>query len=765
MYDFSEQQIDAIIKALRQIFSAERNPRNPLKAGSVRSRLKGNVHISAIKGLVDLVNEDTWPRNFRGLLENQLAVEFDYNQTAKLVSWLGEDAMPLWPGPYMLYGEEDFSDMCQFLEKHIGQLLNEKEINKKSLKGLQDAFNADPFDHPLSVLRQEMKKFESLSIQDLNADVMREYWDILLDLYEEYELPSPPSWGYWRVTRGNQETEIEINGRVATLIVPRGAMTNWHHYPTRPARLEWPILPVEQRGSTFYMAVAPIKELDAVGMVPHLQTVMSSSLTAGRILDRDKARNQWQRGLDTRRAQAIAMFTEMDNSIIANTPLLFVANSEAVEIKGSKAIINWDWLPKWTDTSAGGYRDVNAAGRDSRPMWIIDGQHRIRGGARSTSGMELKIPIILFPSDFNMSQVAKVFAEINTLQAPLKPLHMLFMQHRFQISSTKKPRDFAAVNGVPKDDNSRRNHMSYELAAFLAANVKSPLFNRIEFLESNGNNRTVAKADQWLQYTRGWFSSIIEYEDGTLSKEQIEKEVLAFFDAFVEMANARNRKGWSDSGVEKSVIERIYFFVVLMRIYPEVRKRAKGVAIQNGAAVNDPLEKEAFKEVMAPWKNICWNRDDFKQWIVPGSGETRRSHLYWWMRDALDANKVASEEQVHSEIQGTRGKGLYAKPVIAEISVSGGNVTANGQPWMTRKGAVLLFSSYRPLATLPSCEWVVSDALGNIQLEATSQADEAAGHVELKVPFAPWVGHGKIVVRSKWRNWAGVVENELILEA
>lgn len=761
MYDFSEQQIDAIIKALRQIFSAEKNPRNPLKAGSVRSRLKGNAHISSSKGLLELINQDTWPKNFRGLLENQLAVEFDYNQTVKMVSWLGEDAMPLWPGPYMLYGEEDFQDMCSFLDKHIGELLNDK---KKSLKGLQDAFRADPLEHPLSVIRQDVKKFESWSIQDLNADVMREFWDILLDVYEGYELASPPSWGFWRVSRGNQETEIEINGRKATLIVPRGAVTNWHHYPTRPARLEWPILPVEQRGSTFYMAVAPIKELDAVGMVPHLQTVMSSSLTAGRILDRDKARNQWQRGLSASRAQAIQMFTEMDNSIIANTPLLFVANSKAVEIKGSKAIINWDWLPKWTDTSGGGYRDVNAAGRDSRPMWIIDGQHRIRGGARSTSGMELNIPIILFPSDFSMSQAAKVFAEINTLQAPLKPLHMLFMQHRFQISSPKKPRDFAAVNGVPKDDNSRRNHMSYELAAFLAANVKSPLYNRVEFLESNGNNRTVAKADQWLQYTRGWFSSIVDYEDGAFSREQIEKEVLAYFDAFVQMANAKGRNGWSDSGLEKSVIERIVFFVVLMRIYPEVRKRAKVGAIQSGAAGNDPLKKDAFKEAMAPWKNIDWNNDDFKNWIVRGGGETPRSHLYWWMRDALDADKVASEARVHSDIEGFRGQGLYGKPASPDIDASGGNVTANGHPWMTRNGAVLVFSSKRPLAALPSCQWVVRDAHGEIRLEGTSQADEVSGRVELKVPFSSWVKLGKVVVRCQWRNLAGIAENELILE-
>ena len=52
------------------------------------------------------------------------------------------------------------------------------------------------------------------------------------------------------------------------------------------------------------------------------------------------------------------------------------------------------------------------------------------------------IPQTAFPPDFDLGQSAKIFAEINTLQKKLSPLHTLFMQHRFGIPSPTGKRDF-----------------------------------------------------------------------------------------------------------------------------------------------------------------------------------------------------------------------------------------------------------------------------------------------------------------------------------
>ena len=66
-------------------------------------------------------------------------------------------------------------------------------------------------------------------------------------------------------------------------------------------------------------------------------------------------------------------------------------------------------------------------------MWIIDG-HRIKGINRNESEQKLKIPIVIFPKEFEVSNTAKVFAEINTLQTKLNPLMNYLCNMIFNIS-------------------------------------------------------------------------------------------------------------------------------------------------------------------------------------------------------------------------------------------------------------------------------------------------------------------------------------------
>ena len=73
---------------------------------------------------------------------------------------------------------------------------------------------------------------------------------------------------------------------------------------------------------------------------------------------------------------------------------------------------------------------------------IIDGQHRLRGIHQNEDMQEIEIPIIIFPKEFNSTNTAKIFAEINTLQKKLDPLHELFMQHKFCIDHVNIKRKF-----------------------------------------------------------------------------------------------------------------------------------------------------------------------------------------------------------------------------------------------------------------------------------------------------------------------------------
>ena len=84
-----------------------------------------------------------------------------------------------------------------------------------------------------------------------------------------------------------------------------------------------------------------------------------------------------------------------------------------------------------------------------------------------------------FDEQFNVSETAKIFAEINTLQQKLPLLHEIFMAHRFKLSNNPNRtfKDFTAVsydegklNGWGQEwHNSRANTYSCEIAALLCS--------------------------------------------------------------------------------------------------------------------------------------------------------------------------------------------------------------------------------------------------------------------------------------------------------
>ena len=71
--------------------------------------------------------------------------------------------------------------------------------------------------------------------------------------------------------------------------------------------------------------------------------------------------------------------------------------------------------------------------RDSRPVWIIDGQHRIRGFGSSKRGSRMPIPYVLIVGDGSPKTVANIallFTQINTKSEPLDDLHKIYLNYQ-----------------------------------------------------------------------------------------------------------------------------------------------------------------------------------------------------------------------------------------------------------------------------------------------------------------------------------------------
>lgn len=575
--------------------------------------------------------------------------------------------------------------------------------------------------------------------------------------YYEQEGRNPPYFvGEW-----DAESEIPItfgwsNEFVKTETPKKLANRDFstHYYQNPPPEQKWKMSRVGQKGRNFLIGSVEIGQIDAFCSVPQLPKEMNSSETAGRILNKKKGVKEWQRRVDRKRVSSIKRFIGIsDDNLIANAVILYVPeNQDAVTFSEGNVIID---PSKYLFQKQDLYQSSRGK-RDYRPIWIIDGQHRTRGLAQSENGIRLKIPVILFPSDFDLSEAAKIFSEINTLQVNLDSLHKLFMQHRFSISSTSAKRDFSLPftndKGQVINFNSRANHMSYECAAALASDFDGALYQKIQFLDSNGTSSTIMKANSWIDYSRQWFLPGGVYAPETpQSEEWIIKEVGNFFEAFKRNCNHAgwnksnapnpNKPRWSKGSGSKGVIHSHSSSKALLMIYNKTWRKARA---NQAVASDNIIPVSRFEEVLSPLKWCDWIDSEVEE-IYKGSGEPPRTALILWMTAAIDNGITYGYEEVHnSQIKSKAGQGFLAPSGPGSLT----RVSENDWPL---PGKPVKFKVEQPLHSFASGAIRVQDKIGTDMIETTRRAKE--GILEYNLKHEAWMEKtDEIKFRVSWRN-------------
>ena len=505
---------------------------------------------------------------------------------------------------------------------------------------------------------------------EINFPVLKRYFEEKQDNekiarqlnWEEYKLKER------RVVNG------DLNGIATNTLYDPEINGNVSFYKNNTAKAKWDLIKISQSNFVFYVGVADAIEIDKISAVPEIKMAgkkqksgdLYPAAVAERILDRSKEKDEWQRKVDSERVNNIAQFIKAKNNIIANSPMLYIHSKKLdhklVDNEDGTAYLDADW--EWLKKNGGGYCDHDSDGefkslddfaensvpsnfqgkKDLRPIWIIDGQHRVRGIAASKKN--IKIPIILIPRkqqnntvDESLSKVAKLFTEINTLQVQLDPLHELFLLHRFYIHHALKPEKdfqhwkiFSKLNGQieEKYEDARANHLSYDMAARLTKEKESPLKDLIKFLPQIGSKSSLFKvlidADKWLKYTRHWFKnngpysskSLIDFRKGESLNTQIQifEEVCNFFNALISTCNHYNYSppyqyncptGWPDKKQRWLTVEHKNESIVdengiTQNIITRVFPRFEDCLIQNKSFFQMILQIYPFVH------NVCWKK-------------------------------------------------------------------------------------------------------------------------------------------------------------
>lgn len=577
-------------------------------------------------------------------------------------------------------------------------------------------------------------------------------WERFIFAYSDVQMSdadatwSPPfSEGEWEFTQATK-LEIGYSDKLDYTYVPRGGGSAKHYYTSPPDCVEWELTPMAQKGHTFLIGKAKVSEIDAVSSVPQLPAEMEASETAMRVLDKKRGDNEWQRRVDPKRVISISKFISGADNIIANSAILFAPSHKSLTVDEStgKVKICFD---EFLDDNKGSWCDHKGK-RDLRPVWLIDGQHRTRGLAQSKVGSEIEIPIIFFPPSFDLSQSAKIFSEINTLQRKLTSLHTLYMQHRFSIPSPLGKRDFQLpfmdASGKVTNKNSRANHFSYECAAHLAAKKTGPLHNQIKILDQNSSRTTIITASSWVDFSRFWFGDGQIYGPHCVEDQNtINSEVENYFTAFINTCNHKDWKGtprWPTGGRTKSLLQRHSPSQALLKIYPTVHRAARN----NGAKT--PITVGEFEKVLDPLKWVDWIDPKLVN-TYNRAGERPRTMLRIWMISAITNGVSHSRSDVMSETEKSQlGKGILSSPGNGKMELVSSN------QWPTRNKPVELLAT-QPHNTLPTSTWTIIDSNGVNRTGDNGSIVARNGSVILKLKHEDWMNDATSMdIRVDWHN-------------
>lgn len=219
-----------------------------------------------------------------------------------------------------------------------------------------------------------------------------------------------------------------------------------------------------------YLGYLPAKTLADISSVPSFGANSSNADIARNVLNPPV--KDWQRPLIEAKWKAIRDKFSSAGELMPNPVLLAVAHPQSVTVDQQKV------QGQVTEIFLIDVAEPTGAG--TKPLWILDGQHRVKGVSESTRSGN-PIPLVLLHGDganaYSPQQFAKVFAEVTTYATPLDPLHEDWLRYAFKLG------DYASVGGAVTPGWQTMDAIARlcELQTLLPDNAANLWHNKIQF--------------------------------------------------------------------------------------------------------------------------------------------------------------------------------------------------------------------------------------------------------------------------------------------
>ena len=562
----------------------------------------------------------------------------------------------------------------------------------------------------------------------------------------------PEAWKWWNRKRYDIQTDLFTSCKERNFNgVDIFSFEINENQPTRTVSIPLNRLSVDP-GAMVYVGNSVASTLHIFSDVPSIPKDLSASDTVDRVLDPNLERNQWQRALILNRVKHIQSFLRTGNSFFVNPVIIHL--DEHVDPSLAKVIID-DNNQSTLEINVAKICEHGVLEGSLRPLQLIDGQHRVRGAARSNMGNLIEIPFILIPPTYGPDNAARLFTEINTTSKELDKDHQLFLAYRFRISH--HDRDLSMGTYIPEENNyhDRANRMAYLMAAKLSS-TGSPLESQIQMLKSNGTTNCV-DITKWLKYSKKWFLPGGPYDtNGDFGEEVIEEELENYFSAWISTIG----KSWikhGESGWTKRTIfqQKTHFRVLLNRfiqIYSATRSR-----------VGDGILSESdFIFTLKPLKNLKSDSIEIKQFYL------KSSEFYWqcmdaWVEDAIRNWSEYPENEVMSKfLRSQPGRGVLASPARSEDWTIEDDPNGNWPIGRSRYLTILRPSNCHKTLKIQILNG--EEVLTGISRKSINSPNTDGNYrVPIRAGLIP-DGINEIQVRLEWKNAIGVIEREIVIQ-
>ncbi len=192
---------------------------------------------------------------------------------------------------------------------------------------------------------------------------------------------------------------------------------------------------------------------------------------------------------------------------------------------------------------------------DRKPLWILDGQHRIEGMIKSVQKNE-PVPFVLLyhESSYTPPFLAEIFTQVTTGATPMEFLHAEWMKYAFRLdryNNNSHEKSMATVICLCKE--------------VTLGGVANPLHNKIQFnpyVTSNGYFAFQFNMFEWSEIIANSYNG----RGGSLEPLELATEIVKAIRAMEDVDNFKNNKGsklFSNEGPNKILAEA--FLIALLK--------------------------------------------------------------------------------------------------------------------------------------------------------------------------------------------------------